>query len=91
MDEFLSTPQDTRSAWFLDKMVPASPGAERIASSAQGSHRGETLRQISSALAAISANMLSRTDKAEMLAEIRTAIREEVMEVRRDLTDLERK
>ncbi|CAH2312244.1 Hypothetical predicted protein [Pelobates cultripes] len=72
-------------------MAPASPGANSTASSTQGSGRGESLTQIAADLATISANMLFRSDKAEMLAEIRIAIREEVMEVRRDLTALERR
>ncbi|CAH2223741.1 Hypothetical predicted protein [Pelobates cultripes] len=72
-------------------MAPASPDASSNDSLTQGPGRGKYLTQIAADLATISANMLSRTDKTEMLAEIRTAIREEVMEVRRDLTALERR
>ncbi|CAH2283825.1 Hypothetical predicted protein [Pelobates cultripes] len=70
-------------------MAPASPGDSSSDSQTQGSPRGESLTQIASEVDKISANMLSSADKAEMLAEIRTAIREEVMEVRKDLTALE--
>ncbi|CAH2324000.1 Hypothetical predicted protein [Pelobates cultripes] len=80
MDGYLATPQDTRSAQAAAKMAPASPDASSNDSLAQGTGRGESLTQIAADLATISANMLSRTDKTEMLAEIRTAIREEVME-----------
>ncbi|CAH2246135.1 Hypothetical predicted protein, partial [Pelobates cultripes] len=86
MDGFVCTPRDMRSAPTAAKMAPASPGDSSSDSQTQGSPRGESLTQIASEVAKISANMLSRADKAEMLAEIRTAIREEVMEVRKDLT-----
>ncbi|CAH2294364.1 Hypothetical predicted protein [Pelobates cultripes] len=89
MDGYVYTPRDMRSAPAAAKMAPASPGDSSSDSQTQGSPRGETLAHISSELAKITANMLSRADKAEMLAEIRTAIREEVIEVRKDLTALE--
>ncbi|CAH2250894.1 Hypothetical predicted protein, partial [Pelobates cultripes] len=74
-----------------DKMAPASPEVSSRDSPMQGSSRGETLSQIAADVATITANMLSRAEKAEMLAEIRSEIREEVKEVRRDLTALERR
>ncbi|CAH2250924.1 Hypothetical predicted protein [Pelobates cultripes] len=91
MDGYVCTPRDMRSAPAASKMAPASPGDSSSDSLTQGSPRGDTLAHISSELAKITANMLSRADKAEMLAEIRTAIREEVMEVRKDLTALEQR
>ncbi|CAH2315089.1 Hypothetical predicted protein [Pelobates cultripes] len=44
---------------------------------------------MSADLAVISANMMTRSDKTELVAELRAAIREEIMVVRRDLAALE--
>ncbi|CAH2302051.1 Hypothetical predicted protein [Pelobates cultripes] len=68
---------------------PSLPGSENMVSSAHGLASGETLTQISAKLALTSANLFTFTDKAEMLTELRTAIRKEMMEVQRDLMALE--
>ncbi|CAH2312055.1 Hypothetical predicted protein [Pelobates cultripes] len=73
------------------KMAPPSPDASSSDSPATGPAREESLTQIAADLATISANMMSKADKTDLLAEIRAVIREEVMEVRRDLTALERR
>ncbi|CAH2224703.1 Hypothetical predicted protein [Pelobates cultripes] len=72
-----------------DKMAAASLGAESGADSEQGSARGEALSHITAELAAISANMLTKKDKTTLVTELRAAIREEIMAVRKDLTALE--
>ncbi|CAH2294487.1 Hypothetical predicted protein [Pelobates cultripes] len=89
MDEFLSTPHCMAGTRGLDKMAPGSPGSSSRASSTQDSPRRDALTQMSVELAAISANMLTRQDKKELVAELRLAIREEVAAVRQDLTALE--
>ncbi|CAH2319298.1 Hypothetical predicted protein [Pelobates cultripes] len=89
MDEFLATPHCLAGARGSDKMAPGSPGSSSRASSAQESPRRDALTQMSLELAAISANMLTRQDKKELVADLRSAIREEVAAVRQDLTALE--
>ncbi|CAH2285318.1 Hypothetical predicted protein [Pelobates cultripes] len=91
MDGYLGTPRDTRAHQAAAKMAPSSPDASSTDSPAKGPAREESLTQIAADLATISANMMSRADNTELLAEIRAVIREEVMEVRRDLTALERR
>ncbi|CAH2222531.1 Hypothetical predicted protein, partial [Pelobates cultripes] len=86
---FLSTPQCMAGTRGPDKMAPGSPGTLSRTSSTQDSPRRDALTQMSAELAAISANMFSRQDKKELVAELRAAIREEVAAVRRDLTALE--
>ncbi|CAH2324936.1 Hypothetical predicted protein [Pelobates cultripes] len=89
MDEYLSTPQCMAGTRGPDKMAPGSPGTLSRSSSTQDSPRRDALTQMSAELAAISANMFSRQDKKELVAELRAAIREEVAAVRRDLSALE--
>ncbi|CAH2245333.1 Hypothetical predicted protein [Pelobates cultripes] len=89
MDEYLSTPQCIAGTRGPDKMAPGSPGTQSRSNSTQDSPRRDALTQMSAELAAISANMFSRQDKKELVAELRAAIREEVAAVRRDLSALE--
>ncbi|CAH2306742.1 Hypothetical predicted protein [Pelobates cultripes] len=91
MDDYLATPQIHGGAREPDKMAPGSPGSSGGNGSSRGSPGGDTLSQMSADLTAISANMLTRSDKAAMVAELRAAIREEVMAVRRDLAVLEQR
>ncbi|CAH2304977.1 Hypothetical predicted protein [Pelobates cultripes] len=89
MDDFLSTPDSFRATRPAYKKAAASPGAESGADS-EPSSAGEALSQITE-LAAISANMFTKSDNAAMVSELRAAIREEILEVRRDLTALEQR
>ncbi|CAH2301258.1 Hypothetical predicted protein [Pelobates cultripes] len=57
MDDFLSTPDSFHATKPADKNAAASPGAESDADSA--------LLQITTELAAISANMFTKSDKAD--------------------------
>ncbi|CAH2316891.1 Hypothetical predicted protein [Pelobates cultripes] len=91
MDGYLGKPRDMRVHQAAAKMAPPSPDASSSDSPATGPAREESLTQIAADLATISANMMSKADKTDLLAEIRAVIREEVMEVRRDLTALERR
>ncbi|CAH2306509.1 Hypothetical predicted protein [Pelobates cultripes] len=91
MDEFLSTPQNLRGARGVDKMVPTSPGSSSLAGSSRDSPRGDAMTQMSADLAAISANMLTRGDKTELVAELHSVIHEEIAAVRRDLSVLEQR
>ncbi|CAH2283398.1 Hypothetical predicted protein [Pelobates cultripes] len=84
MDEFLSTPQCMAGARGPDKMAPVSPGSSSRMGSTQDSLRMDALTQM-----AISANMLTRQEKKELVAELHSAIREEITAVRQDLTSLE--
>ncbi|CAH2285823.1 Hypothetical predicted protein [Pelobates cultripes] len=86
MDNFLSTPDSFRATRPADKMAAASLGAENGADSEPSSAKGEALSQITE-LAAISANMFTKSDKATMVSELRAAIREEILEVRRPLSN----
>ncbi|CAH2222279.1 Hypothetical predicted protein [Pelobates cultripes] len=70
-------------------MAAASPSAESGADSELGSARGEALSHITAELASISANKLTKNDKTNLVMELRAAIREEIMAVRKDLTALE--
>ncbi|CAH2284407.1 Hypothetical predicted protein [Pelobates cultripes] len=80
MDGYLGTPRDMRAHQAAAKMVPPSPDASSSDSPATGPAREESLTQIAADLATISANMMSKADKTDLLAEIRAVIREEVME-----------
>ncbi|CAH2321891.1 Hypothetical predicted protein [Pelobates cultripes] len=91
MDDFLSTPDSFRATRPADKMAAASPGVESGGDSEPSSAKGEALTQITTELAAISANMFTKRDKAAMVAELRAAIRKEILEVLRDLTALEQR
>ncbi|CAH2273899.1 Hypothetical predicted protein [Pelobates cultripes] len=88
MDEFLSMPDGFRPTRPLDKMALDSPGASSIVESVAGSTPADTLTQISAELSAIASNMLTKADKVALVQEMRSAIREEIQEVRRDLTAL---
>ncbi|CAH2319861.1 Hypothetical predicted protein [Pelobates cultripes] len=90
MDEFLSVPPDLRGSGDPSMQTPSSPGSS-VMGSAQDSPAVGTLSQISADLAAISASMLTRRDKTEMVAELRAIIREEVAAVRNDLAALEQR
>ncbi|CAH2294011.1 Hypothetical predicted protein [Pelobates cultripes] len=89
MDEYLSTPQGLRGTRDHDNMAPTSPGSASMAESTPDHQDMDALSQISADLAAISASMLTRKDKAEMVAELRSVIREEIEAVRSNLTALE--
>ncbi|CAH2323928.1 Hypothetical predicted protein [Pelobates cultripes] len=91
MDEFLSTPDSLRHTRPADKMAPASPGADGLADLLPSCTKGETLTQISMELVAFSANMFTKTDKTAMVTKLQAVIREEIMEVCRDLTALEQR
>ncbi|CAH2316295.1 spectrin alpha chain, non-erythrocytic 1 isoform X1 [Pelobates cultripes] len=80
MDGYLGTPRDMRAHQAAAKMAPPSPDASSSDSPATGPAREESLTQIAADLATISANMMSKADKTDLLAEIRAVIREEVME-----------
>ncbi|CAH2223395.1 Hypothetical predicted protein [Pelobates cultripes] len=86
MDDFLTGPQGLQDA--ADTSAPASPGS-CIADSSRGTIGPTALSQILVDIAAISASMLTRRDKSEMVAELRAVIREEIAAVRADLTALE--
>ncbi|CAH2284097.1 Hypothetical predicted protein [Pelobates cultripes] len=73
------------------KKAAASPGAESGTDSEPSSAKGEALSQITTELAEILANMFTKSDKAAMVSMLRAAIREEFLEVRRDLTALEQR
>ncbi|CAH2248687.1 Hypothetical predicted protein [Pelobates cultripes] len=90
MDEFLATPHGLRDSGEAGTPAPDSPGSS-IAGSARDSGTPGTLSQISADLAAISASMMTRKDKGEMVAELRAIIREEIAAVRTDLTALEQR
>ncbi|CAH2312711.1 Hypothetical predicted protein [Pelobates cultripes] len=95
MDDYLSTPQPLAGTRGSDNMAPVSPGTSSRTGSthgfpARGSPR-DALRQLSADLAVTAANMLTRGDKTELIAELRTAIREEITAVRHDLTVLEQR
>ncbi|CAH2274467.1 Hypothetical predicted protein [Pelobates cultripes] len=62
-----------------------------MAHSSQTSPATSTLAQISEDIAKITASMLTRKDKVDMVAELRAVIREEITAVRRDLTALEQR
>ncbi|CAH2312243.1 Hypothetical predicted protein [Pelobates cultripes] len=91
MDEFLSTPDGLRHTRPSGKMAPDSPGTSSTAGSIAGSTQADTLTQISAELAAIASNMLTKADKVTLVQEMRSAIREEIQEVRNDLTTLEQR
>ncbi|CAH2219814.1 Hypothetical predicted protein [Pelobates cultripes] len=90
MDEFLATPHGLRDTGETGTPALDSPGSS-IAGSARESSTPGTLSQISADLAAISASMMTRKDKGEMVAELRAIIREEIAAVRTDLTALEQR
>ncbi|CAH2273266.1 Hypothetical predicted protein [Pelobates cultripes] len=90
MDEFLATPHGLRDSGEAGTPALDSPGSS-IAGSARESGTPGTLSQISADLAAISASMMTRKDKGEMVAELRAIIREEIAAVRTDLTALEQR
>ncbi|CAH2303268.1 Hypothetical predicted protein [Pelobates cultripes] len=91
MDDFLSNPDSFQATRPADKMAAAFPDAESGTDIKLSSAKGEALAQITAELVAISANMFTNRDKAAMVAELRVAIREEILEVRRDLTALEQR
>ncbi|CAH2296047.1 Hypothetical predicted protein [Pelobates cultripes] len=81
MDEYLSTPRGLQGTRDRDNMAPASPGTASMAESTPDPQDMDALTQISVDLAAISATMLTRKDKTEMVAELRSVIREEIAAV----------
>ncbi|CAH2275848.1 Hypothetical predicted protein [Pelobates cultripes] len=95
MDDYFSTPQPLADTRGSEKMAPASPGTSSRTGSTPGSltcgSPRDALTQLSADLAAVAANMLTRGDKADLIAELRTAIREEITAVRQDLTVLEQR
>ncbi|CAH2295892.1 Hypothetical predicted protein [Pelobates cultripes] len=95
MGDYLSIPQPLAGTRGSDNMAPASPGTSSRTVSTHGSPDRDSprdaLTQMSADLAAIAANMLTRGDKTELIAELRTAIWEEITAVRQDLTVLEQR
>ncbi|CAH2311024.1 Hypothetical predicted protein [Pelobates cultripes] len=89
MDDFLTTTDSQRGLRHIDKMAPTSPDANSAADSAQGLMKDAALAQISTELAAISANMFTRSDRRDMITELRAVVREEIQGVHRDLATLE--
>ncbi|CAH2223937.1 Hypothetical predicted protein [Pelobates cultripes] len=84
MDEFLTTPQDARGSDGTVTPAPSSQGSG-TAHSDRTSPATSTLSKISADIAKITASMLTRKDKVDMVAELRAVIREEITAVRRDL------
>ncbi|CAH2277192.1 Hypothetical predicted protein [Pelobates cultripes] len=74
MDEYLSAPRGLHGTQDHDNMAPTSPGSASIAESTPDPRDTDALSQISADLAAISATMLTRKDKAEMVAELRRQV-----------------
>ncbi|CAH2276240.1 Hypothetical predicted protein [Pelobates cultripes] len=90
MDGFLATPRGLRDGGDSDTSGPTSPGSSAT-TSGRGSPMAGTLHQLAADVARITASMLTRADKADMVSELRAIIREEVAVLRTDLNALEQR
>ncbi|CAH2314501.1 Hypothetical predicted protein [Pelobates cultripes] len=91
MDDFLSTSHGLHGTGDQEAPPPPSPGSESQTGSTRDSPPRGSLAKISVDLAAITANMMTRADKKDLVAELRATIREEITAVRSDLTALEQR